>query len=160
MSGTRDASAVLSLAVGEVVEIRRILFDTIRDLCTDLGMSEGDIVRCRADTASRLLIETPAGRTVVLERDLARFIQVSTVEIEGSLDAFGEHDAEIQEPPGRRRRQTPSPGPVLLAEHHIKALLPAPVELAETAVLESVGVILLVLDPQKLERDVGLPLRT
>ncbi len=62
---------------GEAVLIRRILFGTLRALCTDLGVREGDVVHCRAGTASHLLLETPAGRTVPLDRDWARFIQVS-----------------------------------------------------------------------------------
>ncbi|HEX6937878.1 MAG TPA: hypothetical protein VF158_00595 [Longimicrobiales bacterium] len=62
---------------GDVVLIRRILFGTLRALCTDLGVREGDVVHCRAGTASHLLLDTPAGRTVPLDRDWARFIQVS-----------------------------------------------------------------------------------
>ena len=61
---------------GDSVEIRRILFGALRDLCTDLGLFEGQWVRCRAGTASQLLLETGDGRTVALQRDWARFIQV------------------------------------------------------------------------------------
>lgn len=83
MSGTDPSSPVRSLAtiaVGEAVEIRRVLFGAVRLLCTDLGFGEGDVVRCRLDTPGYLLLETTAGRTVVLERDWARFIQVSTAQ--------------------------------------------------------------------------------
>ncbi|HEX7119446.1 MAG TPA: hypothetical protein VF212_11700 [Longimicrobiales bacterium] len=62
---------------GDVVLIRRILFGTLRALCTDLGVREGDVVHCRAGTASHLLLDTVGGRTVPLDRDWARFIQVS-----------------------------------------------------------------------------------
>lgn len=60
------------------MEIKRILFEALRELCADLGVREGDLVRCRAETPSQLLLETPAGRTVALARDWARFIQVAS----------------------------------------------------------------------------------
>ncbi|HET9982084.1 MAG TPA: FeoA domain-containing protein [Longimicrobiales bacterium] len=63
---------------GEAIQIRRILFGALRALCADLGLREGEIVRCRAGTPSQLMLETPTGRVVALERDWARFIQVST----------------------------------------------------------------------------------
>lgn len=62
---------------GEAVLIRRILFGALRSFCTALGLREGDVVRCRAGTPSHLLLETASGRTIPLERDWARFIQVS-----------------------------------------------------------------------------------
>jgi hypothetical protein len=64
---------------GDVVLIKRILFGTLRSLCTDLGVREGDVVHCRAGSASHLLLDTPTGRTVPLDREWARFIQVSTL---------------------------------------------------------------------------------
>ncbi len=63
---------------GDVVLIRRILFGTLRSLCRDLGVREGDVVHCRSGSASHLLLDTAAGRTVPIDRDWARFIQVST----------------------------------------------------------------------------------
>lgn len=62
---------------GDFVEIRRILFNTLRTHCSDLDIREGDVVRCRADTPSQLMLETRSGRTVALQRDYARFIQVA-----------------------------------------------------------------------------------
>jgi len=79
MSGPSSPVRARSLAAtasGEAVEIKRILFEALRELCADLGVREGDLVRCRAETPSQLLLETPAGRTVALARDWARFIQV------------------------------------------------------------------------------------
>ena len=73
-------SAVRSLAAtqtGESVEIRKILINTLRTHCSDLDIREGDVVRCRASTHSQLLLETRNGRTVSLDRDWARFIQVA-----------------------------------------------------------------------------------
>ncbi|HEX7089061.1 MAG TPA: FeoA domain-containing protein [Longimicrobiales bacterium] len=79
MSGPSSPVRARSLAAtasGEAVEIKRILFEALRELCADLGVREGDLVRCRAETPSQLLLETPTGRTVALARDWARFIQV------------------------------------------------------------------------------------
>jgi hypothetical protein len=61
---------------GQTVEIRRILFQGLREHCSDLDIHEGDVLRCRADTASQLILETTHGRTVALQRDWARFIEV------------------------------------------------------------------------------------
>ncbi len=80
MSTAFASQPVRSLAAadtGESIEIRRILFGALRDLCADLGVHEGETVRCRACTASQLLLETPAGRVVALARDWARFIQIA-----------------------------------------------------------------------------------
>ncbi len=63
---------------GELVEIRRILFGALRTLCSDLGVREGDVIRCRSCTASQLMLETRSGRVVSLDRDWARFIQIAS----------------------------------------------------------------------------------
>ena len=80
MSTAYVSESIRSMATadtGEAVEIRRILFGALRDLCTDLGLHEGEVVRCRACTPSQLLLETATGRVVALERDWARFIQIA-----------------------------------------------------------------------------------
>lgn len=80
MSTAFASEPVRSLAAadsGEAIEIRRILFGALRKLCADLGVHEGEVVRCRACTPSQLLLETRAGRVVSLARDWARFIQIA-----------------------------------------------------------------------------------
>ncbi len=80
MSTAFASEPVRSLAAadsGEAIEIRRILFGALRNLCADLGVHEGEVVRCRACTPSQLLLETRAGRVVSLARDWARFIQIA-----------------------------------------------------------------------------------
>jgi hypothetical protein len=57
--------------------IRRILFGTLRKFCADLGVYEGDIVSCRAGTSTHLVLRTAAGRTIPLDREWTRFIQIS-----------------------------------------------------------------------------------
>ncbi len=80
MSTAFASEQVRSLAAadsGEAIEIRRILFGALRNLCADLGVHEGEVVRCRACTPSQLLLETRAGRVVSIARDWARFIQIA-----------------------------------------------------------------------------------
>lgn len=80
MSTAFTSEQVRSLAAadsGEAFEIHRILFGALRSLCADLGVHEGEVVRCRACTPSQLLLETRAGRVVALARDWARFIQIA-----------------------------------------------------------------------------------
>jgi len=79
MYGGASPGTIRSLAAaasGEAVEVKRILFGALRELCNDLGLREGDVVRCKAASPSHLLLETPAGRTVAIETDWARFIQI------------------------------------------------------------------------------------
>jgi hypothetical protein len=70
--------SLAATGTGEAVEIRRILFNRLRTLCDQLDVHEGDVVKCRAGTSSQLVLETQHGRRVALQRDWARFIQVST----------------------------------------------------------------------------------
>ncbi len=79
MSTAFASEPIRSLAAadrGEMIEIRRILFGALRELCAELGLHEGEVVRCRAGTPSQLLLETQGGRVVALDRDWARFIQI------------------------------------------------------------------------------------
>lgn len=69
--------SLAAAAAGEAVEIRYILFDGVRGICAELGVEEGDVVHCRAGTPSHLLLETPGGRTVAVDRSWAQFIHVS-----------------------------------------------------------------------------------
>lgn len=77
--------SLASARAGEVVIIRRILFDTLRSLCADLGVFEGDVVSCRAGTATHLVLRTVTGRTVPLDREWTRFIQISESDISAPL---------------------------------------------------------------------------
>lgn len=61
----------------DVFRLERILGDGLRELCDRLDLHEGDVVECRTDAGPWLMLETAHGRTVALERDWARFIQVA-----------------------------------------------------------------------------------
>jgi hypothetical protein len=77
---TRTTPALRSMAsahAGETLHVRRILFDALRAHCAELDVREDGAVRCRTVTQTRLVLETESGRTVLLDRDWARFIQVN-----------------------------------------------------------------------------------
>lgn len=80
---------------GEAVMIRRILFGTLRNLCADLGVFEGDIVSCRAGTSTHLVLRTSAGRTIPLDREWARFIQISEPIAPAPLRPVGQDQAAV-----------------------------------------------------------------
>ncbi len=65
-----------NVGAGETVTVRRILFDTLRSHCRELGIDEGSLVSGRAADASQVIVETAEGRAVPCERRFARFIQV------------------------------------------------------------------------------------
>jgi hypothetical protein len=61
---------------GESVQIRHILFDRLRSDCALIGLHEGDVVHCRSATPAQLVLEANDRKTVLLERDWARFIAI------------------------------------------------------------------------------------
>jgi hypothetical protein len=63
----------------ERVAIEHVLFGTLKALCDELGIHEGKEVRCRRSTRSVLVLENETGRTVILDQDWARFVEVRSV---------------------------------------------------------------------------------
>ncbi len=85
MFGAQAASSLRSLAEvhpDETIRIERILFGSLKDLCYGIGLEEGSTMHCRQNSRAIVLLETPGGRTVVLDADWARFIQVTPQEDE------------------------------------------------------------------------------
>jgi hypothetical protein len=70
--------SLASALAGEMLAIRRIRSKQAAHLCERLGMREGEEVECRANTPSRLILRTSAGRVVSLDQDWARHIQIDT----------------------------------------------------------------------------------
>lgn len=71
-----DTRTLAMLRPGESATIASILFGALKTLCGDLGIREGDTIRCRAGTAGVLILDTQDGHTVSLARDWARFIRL------------------------------------------------------------------------------------
>ena len=59
--------------------VKRILFGLVRDRCFDMGLQEGQEVRCRDRTREQVLLELPGGGVHSLELPYAWFIEVSPV---------------------------------------------------------------------------------
>lgn len=77
MSAIPPSSSLSAVRAHDRVVIRRILFEELRELCAQLDLREGETVRWRA-IGTHLFLETPKGRVVSLERDWARFVEVSS----------------------------------------------------------------------------------
>jgi hypothetical protein len=113
MSAGAASDPVRSLAAartGEEVVIRRILFGALRALCAALGLREGDVVSCRAGTATHLVLRTASGKTIPLDRDWARFIQVSPASHSAPPEASDAGEAAIVRAAPRQRPAPVDPG--------------------------------------------------
>jgi hypothetical protein len=64
------------LGPGQSATVEAIVFAALRTMCGDLGIREGESVRCRAGTAGVLVLDTEDGHVVSLARDWAHFIRV------------------------------------------------------------------------------------
>jgi Fe2+ transport system protein FeoA len=71
-----STSSLAAVRTGDRVRVQSILLEGARQYCEALGFEAGDVIRCRNAGRSALLLVTPGGRTVSLDRDWARFIQV------------------------------------------------------------------------------------
>lgn len=76
----RTPPAIRSLAdarPGERVGIRRIHFDEVRFRCAELGIREGETLRCLRHTAGEVVVEFPECHTTALEARLACFVELA-----------------------------------------------------------------------------------
>jgi hypothetical protein len=77
---TETTRTLASLAPGESGRILAFHYRSLRGLLSDLGIHEGETVRCRAGTGGVLVLDTAEGHTVSLARDWARFIELAPPE--------------------------------------------------------------------------------
>lgn len=61
---------------GRSYHIRRIVFDLVKDRCAELGLKEGETVRCRKRDHRNVVVELSDGAMRSLELTYARFVQV------------------------------------------------------------------------------------
>jgi hypothetical protein len=80
----RDARTLAMLKPGESGTVAEFVFGALRSLCGDLGIREGEQVRCRAGTAGVLILDTQDGHVVSLARDWARFIRLEPLQMRAS----------------------------------------------------------------------------
>jgi len=67
--------------------VRRIFFGLVRDRCLDMGLREGQRIRCIDRTSDEVVIERTDGSMQRLELPYAWFI-----EVESAKDGLDEHD--------------------------------------------------------------------
>jgi len=61
---------------GELVTVRRILFDLVRDQCSECGVSEGSRLCGRSEGAETVVVDATSGRRIPCDSRHARFIEV------------------------------------------------------------------------------------
>lgn len=72
----RPGRTLASLSPGDSGIIQSFVFGSLRTLCGDLGIRQGETVRCRAGTGGVLILDTQDGHIVSVARDWARFIRL------------------------------------------------------------------------------------
>ena len=70
-------SSLAAVAPGDAVIVQRVLFELLRDKCSDLDVREGDALHCQAVGDARIFLRTADGRLVACRRDWARFVEVT-----------------------------------------------------------------------------------
>lgn len=68
--------SLMEVTPNELVRVERILYAILRDLCDEIGLHEGDEVRCQRNAGSVVVLESETGRKLVVDQDWARFIRV------------------------------------------------------------------------------------
>lgn len=63
---------------GDFVQVRRILFNAIRDHCWELGIEPGGMVECVENHSDWVLVRLADGREERVTRDYAWFISVDS----------------------------------------------------------------------------------
>jgi hypothetical protein len=76
--------ALASAKPGASYRIKQLPLAIVRDRCRELGLEEGEVVRCADNRTWLLQLERTDGRMVGLERDYARFVAVELVDGQGS----------------------------------------------------------------------------
>lgn len=74
----------INVGVGGDYRIRRILFGMVRDRCAELGLAEGDVVRCTRRDKETVEVQLSSGAVRKLDLAYAWFIKVEPVAEERS----------------------------------------------------------------------------
>ena len=83
---------------GAPYRITDLVFSMVRDRCRELGLAEGDEIRCVENGRRSLCLERSDGRRVSLDRDYAWFVQVEPL---GSPAPVGGQELDKPFGPGR-----------------------------------------------------------
>lgn len=75
-STDQRTTSLAGVEAGDLVRIHSIPATGVRTYCEAVGILAGDVVTCRSAARYSLVLVTPHGRTVFLDRDWARFVKV------------------------------------------------------------------------------------
>jgi FeoA domain len=75
------ATSLVTIAPGEHVRVRHILFEGLRSYCADVGLHEGDRVTRLEGDPSTVLLRADTGAAVSCPSDFARFVEVARDEV-------------------------------------------------------------------------------
>jgi hypothetical protein len=117
------ARSLASLELGDLVEIRVILFELVRSQCWGLRISEGDVVQCLGNGDGFVTVARADGSRTDISEECAAFIGVEPFELFETIETpaaeatngrtrslrrpAGGHSS----PPTVRRRASSSEGP-------------------------------------------------
>lgn len=77
----RSVRSLADMRSGEDAEIGDIAFETIREQCPALGLRVGTVVHCAESRGRELVLQTPEGQELAVDRFYAAFIEVRPVRL-------------------------------------------------------------------------------
>jgi hypothetical protein len=114
------ARSLASLELGDLVEIRVILFELVRSQCWGLRISEGDVVQCLGNGDGFVTVARADGSRTEISEECAAFIGVEPFELfetpaaettNGRAESWRRPAGGHPSPPTVRRRASSSEGP-------------------------------------------------
>lgn len=73
---TDEVHSLAEVGPDQMIAVRRILFECVRDRCAELGVSEGDRLSVSERAGGGVLVRAGDGRAVRCPTDLARFVEI------------------------------------------------------------------------------------
>ncbi len=70
------ARSLIDITVGERVAVGAVLFDTVRDHCSAIGIQPGVVMRCECCTSRSVLLQREDGMRIEVDRVYAAFVEV------------------------------------------------------------------------------------
>lgn len=104
---TAPTRSMAAASPGERFRVRRIHFGLVRDRCSELGIREGDVLRCLRSSAHEVVVQFPERHTAALELDYARFVELA----DPDEDSFARAPRPAGRPARRPARERRAVGP-------------------------------------------------
>lgn len=75
----RRIRSLAEIAPNQMVTVRRILFDCLRERCGDLGLREGDRLKLGRWEGEVVVVRMGSGAVIRCPAELARFVEIEGV---------------------------------------------------------------------------------